>query len=90
MSPVWSTMDAGPVISLSMFCPHMVLLANTVVQITQLLALHVYKQNRVRCWMVHRKQTKDIYSNPTINSQSFIYGITVKFVYTQDVSLRKY
>lgn len=46
MSPVWSSMDAGPVISLSMFCPHMVLLANTVVPVRQELTLHVYKQNR--------------------------------------------
>lgn len=46
MSPVWPSMNAGSVISLSMFCPHMVQLGDTVIWVRQELALHVCKQNR--------------------------------------------
>lgn len=46
MSPVMPTVDAGSVISLSMFCPYMMLLGETVVWIGQQLALHVCEQNR--------------------------------------------
>lgn len=46
MSPVWPAIDARSVISLAMFCPHMVLLGDIVIWIRQELALYVGKQNR--------------------------------------------
>lgn len=85
MSPVCPSLGAGSVISLSMFCPHMGLLADTVVWVRQKLALHVCKKKkkRARCWMVDKKtnkrQTKDSYSNPMMDIQSCIYNTSVKF-----------